>query len=137
MLGVVTWQLLGITLLPQERTRSGKVQGRFLRGEKGGGGGRGEDCAAGAVFACQASLSFTISRSLLKLMSIESVMPSNHLILFLPLFFSSISVFSNESSLCIRWPKYWSFSFSISLSKEYSGLISFRINRFALVWKCL
>ena len=91
--------------------------------------------AAGAVFACQASLSFTISWSLLKLMSIESVMPSNHLILFLPLFFSSISVFSNESSLCIRWPKYWSFSFS--LSKEYSGLISFRINRFALVWKCL
>ena len=81
----------------------------------------------------QASLSITNSRSLLKLMSIESVMPSNHLILccsllLLPSIFPSIRVFSNESVLCIRWPKYWSFSFSISLSNEYSGLISFRIS---------
>ena len=83
--------------------------------------------------ACQASLSFTISWSLLKLMSIESVMPSNHLILchtllFLPSIFPSIRGFSNESVLCIRWPKYWSFSFSISPANEYSGLISFRMD---------
>ena len=76
--------------------------------------------------ACQASLSITNSWSLFKLMSIESVMPSNHLILCHPLLlppsiFSSITVFSNESSLCIRWPKYWSFSFSVSPSNEYSG----------------
>ena len=80
--------------------------------------------------ACQASLSFTISWSLLRLMSIESVMPSNHLVLcrplLLPSIFPSIRVFSNESALHIRWPKYWTFSFSISLSSEYSGLISFR-----------
>ena len=74
----------------------------------------------------------TNSRSLLKLMSIESVMPSNHLVLChpllrLPSIFPSIRVFSNESVLCIRWPKYWSFSFSISPSNEYSGLISFRM----------
>ena len=83
--------------------------------------------------ACQASLSFTISQSLLKLMSIESVIPSNHLILCHPLFllpsiFSSIRVFSSESALLIRGPKYWSFSFSISPSNEYSGLISFRMD---------
>ena len=88
--------------------------------------------------AHQASLSFTISRSLLKLMSIESVMPSNYLVLCCPLLllppvFPSIRVFSNESGLCIRWPKYWSFSFSISLSNEYSGLISFRIDWFDLL----
>ena len=81
--------------------------------------------------ACQASLSITNSRSLLKLMSIESVMASNHLILccpllLLPSLFPSIRVFSNESVLHIRWPKYWSFSFSMSPSNEYSGLISFR-----------
>ena len=81
--------------------------------------------------ACQASLSITNSWSLLKLMSIASVMPSNHLILRHPLFllpsiFPSIRVFSNESVLLIRWPKYWSFSFNISPSNEYSGLISFR-----------
>ena len=75
-------------------------------------------------------LSFTISLSLLKLMSIESVMPSSHLILCCPLLllsskFPSIRVFSRELALCIKWPKYWSFSFSISLSSEYSGLISF------------
>ena len=86
----------------------------------------------------QASLSFTNSQSLLTLMSIELAMPSNHLILsrpllLLPSIFSSIRVFSNESTLHIRWPKYWSFSFSISPSKEYSGLISFRIDQFDLL----
>ena len=79
--------------------------------------------------ACLSSLSFTISQSLLTLLSIESGMPSNHLIFCHPLFlllliFPSIRVFSSESALCIRWPKYWSFSFSISLSNEYSRLIS-------------
>ena len=83
--------------------------------------------------ACQASLSFTNSRSLLRLMAIESMMPSNHLILchpllFLPSVFPSIRVFCHESALRIRWPKYWSFSFSISPSNEYSGLTSFRID---------
>ena len=83
--------------------------------------------------AHQASLSFTVSQSLLKLMSIELVMPSNHLILcrpllFLPSIFPSIRIFSNESVLRISWPKCWSFSFSISLSNEYAGLISFRID---------
>jgi len=81
--------------------------------------------------ARQASLSITNFWSLLKLMSIESVMPSNHLILYRPLLllpsvFPSIRVFSNESALHIRWPKYWSFSFSISPANEYSGLIFFR-----------
>ena len=81
----------------------------------------------------QASLSITKSRSLLKLMSIKSVMPSNHLILccpllLLPSIFPSIKVFSNESILHIRWPKNWSFSFNINPSNEYSGLISFRID---------
>ena len=85
--------------------------------------------------ACQASLSFTISQSLLKLMSIESVMSFSYLDLccprlLLPSIFSSIRVFSNESALPIRWPKYWSFSFSISPSSEYSGLISFGIDWF-------
>ena len=83
--------------------------------------------------ARQASLSFTIFRSLLKLMSIDLVMPSSHLILsrpllLLPSIFPSIRIFSNESPLPIRWPKYWSFSYSISPSNEYSGLISFRID---------
>ena len=79
--------------------------------------------------ALQASLSSTSSLCLLKLSSIESMMPSNHLILLsLPSIFPSIRVFSNDSALCIRWPKYWSFSFSISLSNEYSGLISFRMD---------
>ena len=86
--------------------------------------------------ACQASLSFT-TPSLLKLMSLESVMPSNHLILchpllFLPLIIPSIRVFSSESVLCIRWPKDWSFSFSVIPSNEYSGLISFRVDQFDL-----
>jgi len=94
--------------------------------------------ATQCIAAPQASLSFMISLSLLKLMSIESVMPSNHLILCRPLFllpsiFPSIRVFSNESDLRIRWPKYWSFSFSISPSNEYSGLTSFRIDWFDLL----
>ena len=85
--------------------------------------------------ACQASLSFTISWSLLNLISLESTLPSNHLILYhplllLPSIFPSIRDFSNESVLHIRWPKYWSFSFSISPSNEYSGLVSFRIDWF-------
>ena len=85
------------------------------------------------IAAYQASLSITNSQSLLNLMSIKSVMPSNHLILchlllLLPSIFPSIRVFSNESVLHIRWPKYWSFSFSISPPSEYSGLISFRMD---------
>ena len=88
--------------------------------------------------ARQASLSITNSRSLLKFTSIESVMPSNHLILchpllLLPSVFPSIRVFSNESNLCMRWPKYWSFSFSISASNDYSGLISFRMDYLGLL----
>ena len=83
--------------------------------------------------ARQASLSITNSQSLPKLMSVESVMPSNHLILCCPLLclpsiFLSIRVFSNESVLCIKWPKYWSFNFRISLSSQHSGLISFRMD---------
>ena len=83
--------------------------------------------------AHQASLSITNSRSLPKLMSIESVIPSNHLILCHPLpllssIFPSIRVFSNESALCIKWPKYWSFSFNISPFNEHSGLISFKMD---------
>ena len=85
------------------------------------------------IAACQASLSITISQSSLRLTSIESVMPSSHLILcypllLLPSIFPSIRVFSNKSALRIRWPKYWSFSFSINPSNEYSGLISFRMD---------
>ena len=94
--------------------------------------------------ACQVSLSFTISWSLLKFMSIELVMSPNHfilchLLLFLPSIFPSIRVFSNEVALRIRWPKYWSFSFSISSSNDYSGLISFRIDWFdrLAVWGTL
>ena len=88
--------------------------------------------------ARQASLSITNSQSLLKLMTIESVMPSNHFILCCPLLlppsiFPIIRVFSSESVLHIRWPKYWSFSFSISPSSEYSGLISFRMNSLDLL----
>ena len=88
--------------------------------------------------ALQAFLSFTISWSLRKLMSIESVMPSNHLLLchpllLMPSIFLSIRVFSNEFALCIMWPKYWSFHFNTSLSNEYSGLISFRVEWFDLL----
>ena len=83
--------------------------------------------------ACQASLSITNSQSLLKFMSIESVMPSNrlilcHTLLLLPSIFPSITVFFSETTLHIRWPKYWSFSFNISSSNKYSGLISFRMD---------
>ena len=84
------------------------------------------------IASCQVSLSISNSQSLLKLVSIESVMPSNYLILCCPLLppsiFPSIRVFSNDLTLHIRWPKYWSFSFSISPSNEYSGLISFRMD---------
>ena len=88
--------------------------------------------------ACQSSLSFTISRSLIRLMPIESVMPSNYLVLccplhILPSIFPSIRIFSNKLPLHIRWPKYWSFSFSISPSNEYSVFISFRIDCFHLL----
>ena len=88
--------------------------------------------------ACQASLSFTISQSFLRLMSIESVMPSNHLILCHPLLLPlsvlpSIRVFSSESALHIRWPNYWCFSFSINPSNEYLELISFRVDWFDLL----
>ena len=96
------------------------------------------DSAAPWTAAHWASLSFTISWSLLKLMSLELVMLSNHLILCCPLLlspsvFPSIRVFSSESALHLRWPKYWSFSFSISPSNEYSGLISYRIDWFDLL----
>ena len=92
-----------------------------------------KSCLTLDTAACQASLSFTISPRLLRLLSIESVMPSNHLILChslvpLPSIFPSISVFSNESAHSIRWPKCWSFSFSISPSNEHPGLISFRMD---------
>ena len=90
--------------------------------------------------ALQASLSIAYSRSLPKVMSVELVMSSNHLIhchpLLVPSIFTSIRVFSNESVLQIRWPKYWSFSFSISPSNEYSGLVSFRIDWFDLLADC-
>ena len=91
------------------------------------------DSATPWTAACQTSLSITNSQSLPKLMSIESVMPSNHLIfcrvlLLLPSIFPSIRVFWKKSALCIRWPKYWRFSFSISASNEHPGLISFRMD---------
>ena len=91
------------------------------------------------ITARQTSLSVTNSQSLLKLMSIESVMPSSHLILCRPLLLlppvpPSIRVFSNESTLCMRWTKYWSFSFSISPSNEHPGLISFRMDWLDLLW---
>ena len=90
------------------------------------------------IAVCLASQSFIVSRSLLKLMSIESMLPSSYLILchpllLLPSIFPTIRVFSNESAVCIRWPKYWSFTFSVSPSNEYSGLISFRNNWFDLL----
>ena len=94
--------------------------------------------ASPCTAAHQASMTFSISQSLLKLMSIESVMPSNHLILcrpllLLPSIFLSIRIFSNELTLRIRWPKYWRFNSSISPSNEYSGLISFRMDWFDLL----
>ena len=94
------------------------------------------------IAACQVSLSFTVSRSLLKLMLIELMMPSNDLILchpllILPSVFPSTGVFSNESAVCIRWPKYWSFSFSISSSSVYSGLIYLGLTDLILLSKGL
>ena len=94
-------------------------------------------CIRLSIAACQTSLSFTISQSFIKLMPLESLMLSNHLIiccplLLLPSIFPSIRIFSNELALCIVWPKYWSFSFSISPSNEYSGLISLTIDWFDL-----
>ena len=96
------------------------------------------DSATLRTAAHQASLFFTVSWSLLKPMSTESVMPSNHLVLchpllLLPSIFPSVRVFSDELALCIRWPRYWSFNFSISSSSEYSGLISFWIDCFDLL----
>ena len=95
------------------------------------------DSATPWTAACHTSLSFPISRSLLQLMSIETVMPSNRLILCHPLLLFSVSpsirVFPSESALCMMWPKYWSFSFSIGPSNEYSGLISFSIDWFDLL----
>ena len=95
------------------------------------------DCLTSWTVACHAPLSSTISWSLLKFMSIESVMPSNHLILchlvFLPSIFPSFRVFSNQAARRIKWPKYWSFNFSISPSNKYSGFISFRIDWFNLL----
>ena len=95
------------------------------------------DSATSWTAARQAFLSFTISQNLFKLMSIELMMPSNHLVLYCPLLppsiFPRIRVFSNVLDLCIRWPKYWSFSFSISPSNQYSGLMSFRIDWFDLL----
>ena len=96
------------------------------------------DSATPWTAAHQASLAFTISRSLLKLMSVKLVMPTNHLILchpliLLPSIFPSIRVFTNDSALQIRWPRYWSFSFNISPSNEYSGLIFFRMDCFDLL----
>ena len=96
------------------------------------------DSATPWIAACQASLSFTVSWNLLRFMAIELVIQCNHLILchsFLPSpsIFPNLRGFSYESALCIRWPKYWSFSFSISPSNEYSGLISFWISRFDLL----
>ena len=94
--------------------------------------------ATPCTVACQAPLFFTVSQNLLKLMSIESIMSCNrfilcHLLLLLPSIFPSIRVFSSESALRIRWPEYWSFSFSISPSNEFLGLISFRIDWFDLL----
>ena len=117
------WQYLEVELLTLRSVQSLSCVQRF---------------ANPRTTAHQGSLPLTISQSLLKLMSIMSVMPSNHLILCCPLLlppsiFTSIRVFWNESILRIRWPKYWSFSFSISPSNEYSGLISFRIDWFDLL----
>ena len=132
---------LGESSWPRDQTQVSSIAGRFCttwasreaqsvsqfsRSSKA-------DSATPWTAACQASLSIINSWSLLKLMSIQSVMPSNHLILccsllLLPLIFPSIRVFSNESALCIRWPKYWSFSFNISPSNEHPGLISFKMD---------
>ena len=112
------------------RTRHGKCIGGFVQVLS-----RVPLFATPWTAACQASLSFGISHSLLKLMSIESAMPSNHPIFCHPLLLPSVfpSIFSNDSAPCITWPKYWSFSFSISPSNGYSGLIFFSIDWFDLL----
>ena len=142
---------LGVAASSGSSARAQDAQPSGKRSSGGAAGGRGPGRRAPVQFssvqfsrlrllatprtaALQASLSITCSRSLLKLMSFESVMPSNHLNFCRPLLlssiFPSICVFSNESTLRIRWPEYWSFSFSISPSNEYPGLISFRIGWF-------
>ena len=113
------------------RKKESKIRCRMLRLLN-------KEKSCSVTVACPASLSFTVSQSLLKLMSIESMMPSNDLVLccpllFLPSIFPSITVFTNDFALQIRWQKYWSFSFSIRSSSEYSGLISFRVDRFNLL----
>ena len=121
---------VGLNVKKEGRNRKSSASFQFSRSVV-------SDIATPWTSSRQVSLSITKSRSLLKLTSIESVMPSNHLILchplLLPSIFSSIRVFSSESVLCIRWPKYWSFSFSICPSNEYSGLLSFRIDWFDLL----
>ena len=127
------WQVDFLPLSYQESLKKGRLLRAFLlllfsRSVV-------SDSATPWTAARQASLSFAISRGLLRFMSIESVMPSNYLILcrpllLLPSIFPSTRVFSNESTLCIMWPKYYNFTFSINPSNNYSGLISFRIHWF-------
>ena len=125
-----SWHLVSLCSVPPWSSQRRGATGNFV----------GQSLSHVWRFAAhQAFLSITISRSLLRLMSIESVMPSNHLILchtllLLPSIFLNIRVFSNESALRIRWPKYCSFSFSISPSKEYSGLILFRMDWLDILW---
>ena len=121
----------GVQLTPFQMEKLRPREGTFL-------GPESQFSSVQSLSCVQASLSITNSRSLLKFMSNESVMPSNHLtfchsLLLLPSIFPSIRVFSNESVLRIRWPNYWSFSFCISSSNEYSGLISFRMDWFDLL----
>ena len=128
-LGVHPWANREASLYPRISCQFSSIQSLSLT-----------DSAGPWTAAHQASLSITNFQSLLKLMSITSVMPSNHHILCHPLLlppsiFPNIRVFSNESVLCTRWPKYWNFSFNISPSNEYSGLICFRIHLF--MWLCL
>ena len=140
------WKEDGLKSLAYESKATQKSGGEIGRGGKRTGTSHQFSSLLSCVWlfaspwtaACQASLSITNSQSLLKLMSIESVTPSNHLILchpllLLPSIFGSIRVFSNQSVLRIKWPKDWSFSFSISPSKEYSGLFSFSIDWFDLL----
>ena len=124
---VIIFKYILLSLFKKKKTtHRGKWKKRFLKLAS---------CYCSVAKLCQASLSFTIPQSLLKLVSIESVMPSNHHILchsLLPSVFPSINVFSSEFALCFRWPKYWSFIFSISPSNEYSRLISIRLDCFDL-----
>ena len=134
--GLKIWCLYSDATFPSIPASEAQLRERIKRAgteRKGKSRSRVQLFATPWTAACQASLSITNSRSLLKLMSTESVMPSNYLILCHPLLLPpsispSIRIFSNEGALCIWWPKYWSFSFSISPSEEYSGLISFRMD---------